>query len=542
MSRCHGLLVFVAVTTSCMGRVTGPAIESGEVPTNNDDPPPDKVGTAIPRGGLQRLSARQISNTIADVFGPKFATDLAIEIDYRSEGFTSVGGREVAVSSSGARKYEQSAAQLADAVMSDVTQRARWVTCTPSAPQDLSCMKSFVASVGRRLWRRPLTDEETSRFAKVGDAAANALSDFHKGARYALAGLLLSPNFVYHVERGEPTPQRSRLTPYEIASRLSYFLWGTTPDDELLSAAEDGSLNNEEGLSRQVDRLLANSARIGEGLRGFVDGYLGLYLLADAPKDFIKFPNATATTKAAMVRAVYELVNDVWVREQRPVADIFEPGYVFANQHNGPVLGLAAKTDEFVRAPLPSEGLRVGVLTEPAVLAATSRQKETSPTLRGKFINELLCEVVPAAPADLDTTLAERPMGTTRRQQIEGHMKNPACSGCHQVMDPVGFGLENFDAMGAVQLQDNGVNVDASGSLGDRAFSGPRDLSRLVANDERLVPCLSRRVLTHALGRLPLPAEEESLLTRLASEPQVLFTRMLRAVALSPSFPLAPSL
>ncbi|MDX2022335.1 MAG: DUF1588 domain-containing protein [Deltaproteobacteria bacterium] len=496
-------------------------------------------------GGLQRITARQFTNTISDIFGAKFANQAVPELDFRSEGFATVGGRAVSVSSEGIRKYDDTAVRIATAVMADAGQRTTWITCTPMQPQDQTCMQMFVAKVGRRLFRRPLTSEETQRFAAVGTGAALAFKDFFAGARYALTGLLLSPKFLYHSEIGETTPQGSLLTPFERASRLSYLLWGTTPDEALLGAAEDRSLGNAVGLSRQLDRLLADKARLAEGLRGFADGYLGLYLLADAPKDLAKFPLATAATRAAMVQAVYNLFSEVLIVEGRPFADVFDPGYVFANQQTAAILGVTAPSDSFVRVKLPTDGLRVGLLTEPALLAARARQSETSPTLRGKFINELLCQEPPPPPANVNTTLGERTNGTTKRQQIEAHMQNPACAGCHKAMDPIGFGLENFDAMGAVQLKDNGAPINASGDLFDEAFAGPRELSRLVAKHDGMLPCLVRRLYTHALGHAP-SADEEWVLTKLQSNAAATgagqFVRLLRDIVMSPGFTQAPAL
>jgi Protein of unknown function (DUF1588)/Protein of unknown function (DUF1592)/Protein of unknown function (DUF1595)/Protein of unknown function (DUF1585)/Protein of unknown function (DUF1587) len=561
------LLLFAGPTVACTGGIAsnrdGAGADDGNsaLGGNNNNgsgglqpdpefvPPPEAVKTPfVIKGGLQRLSSRQFQNTIADLFGAKFATNANIELDFRGEGFaafSSVGGREIAVSANGVRKYEDSAIKLATAILADAAQRTAWIPCKPSGNADATCMGQFVAKVGRRLFRRPLTDTEKTRYTSIGTKAGQTLSDFNAGARYALTGLLLSPKTTYHTELGEDAPDGRRLTAFEKGSRLAYLVWGTTPDEEMLTDAENGTLNDAPGLATAADRLLANKARTAEGLRGFVEGYAALYLLPDAPKDTVKYPAAGPEGKAAMTEAVQRLVAEIVVQEERPFADVFDSGYVFANNKNAGILGVQAAGVDFAKSTLPQSGLRIGFLTEPAILATTARQAETSPTLRGKFVNDLLCIETPAPPVGVDTKLEPRKTGTTKRQQIEGHMAKPTCAGCHSAMDPIGFGLENFDAVGAIQLKDNGVTVDASGSLTDVAFDGPRELSALVAGHEALAACLVQRVYGHALGHAPSD-EEGWVLSALKERFEKVggrrLTTLMRDIVLSPAFSQAPAL
>ncbi len=524
--------------------VTPPPGSAGLDPDPVFVPPPRQTPFTVD-GGLQRLSAAQFANTITDLFGAKFAANLEVEVDFRGLGFTSIGGRQVPVSPSGVRKYEDTAIKLAAAILADLEQRRLWIDCTPAGPADAACMRQFVAKVGRRLFRQPLSGAELDRHAQVGGNAAKALNDFHAGARYALTGLLLSPRFTYHAEVGEDTPAGRRLTGFEQGSRLSYLIWGTTPDEPLLQAAGAGQLADAGQLAAQVDRLLGDGPRVARGLRGFVEGYVGLHLLADTPKDTVKFPVASPAGKATMSEALHRMVNAVLVEGDRGFADIFSSGFVFANKVNAPALGLTLSNTELVRTPLPPDGLRVGLLTEPAVLTMTARQSETSPTLRGKFVNELLCFVPPPPPADAVTTLGERQTGTSKRQQIEAHMDLPACATCHELMDPVGFGLENFDAVGAIQLRDNGVEVDATGNLRGEPFDGPRELSALVARHDDTTSCFVERVYSHALGHAPVEDEAwvvSALVERVRRVGGGRYAELMRDIVLSPGFVQAPAL
>jgi hypothetical protein len=223
---------------------------------------------------LRRLTGAQYVNTVHDLVGEDVFVPSAIEPDQRLGGFEAVGASTTAVSPRGVEQYEGASYDIAEQALAP-ERRDTVVPCTPVAAVDPDCANQFVTSFGRRAWRRPLTDEEVTTFVGIAGAAAGTLGDFHEGLQFAMAALLQSPDFLFRVELGEDTPDGRRWTDHEMAERLSYLFWNTTPDDALLDAADAGELTTDEGLSVQVDRLL-ESPRAHEGLRAWFGDLLHL--------------------------------------------------------------------------------------------------------------------------------------------------------------------------------------------------------------------------------------------------------------------------
>jgi hypothetical protein len=454
---------------------------------------------------MSRLSRDEFVNTVRDLFGDAIATTLTPDDDYVVHGSVAVGAREVAVSRAGVRSYAEAAATIAQRAVVDTTWRARLTSCLPKGAET-ACARPLVAELGRRLFRRPLAVDELDRWTKVATEGTAVVADFWGGLRAALAGMLLSPKFTHRIELGRVDGKRTTLTDHELASRLSYLLWDTTPDGELLAAADRGDLTTgaasgvPAGLATQVERMLADPKRLERGVGAFSADYFTLHRLDEVEKDRAKFPADSPELRASMRRASIELGREM-VRRGAAFLDVLDANVAFVDRRLGAHYGLRPTTDALVRVDLPKTGGRLGLLTEPSLLATYAGPELTSPTLRGRFIREqLLCGRIPDPPADVDQSIPATARGRTRREQLTDHMTNPACGGCHRAIDPLGFGLEGFDAYGQIQPTDHGAPVVTAGELDGAPFDGARALSRLLKAHASTAGCFVRHVFRHVTG------------------------------------------
>ena len=385
------------------------------------------------------------------------------------------------------------------------TTRAAIVPCDTAGPDALACARQVIESFGKRAWRRPLETTEVDRLLQFIDLAASEGDDVETGLRLALRAILMSPNFVYRVEiDADPAATAVRnLTDYELASRLSYFLWSSMPDDELTALADEGKLQDDAVLSAQVIRMLDDPKSVA-----LIDNFAAQWLYIDAvlttAPDYLVFPSFSAELAADM-RQESRLFIQSLLDSNAPVKDLVLADYTFINPRLAEHYGVSGVTGEgFVRHQWPDDSRR-GLLGHASILTATSHSTTTSPVLRGKWVLEnLWCDAPPAAPAGVPLlkTDAESTEGKTLRERLEAHAIDPTCNACHRVMDPIGFGMENYDGVGAWRDIDNGLTVDSSGILPpDVAFNGPRELADIVASSPKLPYCATEKTLTYALGR-----------------------------------------
>jgi hypothetical protein len=325
------------------------------------------------------------------------------------------------------------------------------------------------------------------------------------GLYVALQAVLVSPDFLFRVEADPPADAKDRaLSPFEVASRLSYFLWSSMPDEELLQLAEAGRMLEPDVLRQQVRRMLQDPK--SEALsRNFAAQWLNLRNLADVRPNPEVYPEFDNALRQSMSRET-ELLFSTITREDRSIEEFLTADYSFVNERLARHYGIAGVTgEEFVRVSLAGTQ-RAGVLTHASILTLTSNPGRTSPVKRGKWILEnILAEVPPPAPAGVPPLeeAGKDVSGLSLRERMELHRKDPACAVCHRILDPLGMGFENFDGTGRWRDQDAGKAVDASGELfgGDR-FSGPGELLGLLkARKERFFRAFSEKMLIYSLGR-----------------------------------------
>jgi hypothetical protein len=467
---------------------------------------------------LRLLLARQYDSSIAYLLGDAAAAVTSPPADSALNGFESIGAAQLALGDAAVDAYEASALAAADVAVGDPATIATYLPCAPTGPDDANCHRQFVTNFGKVAWRRSLAADEVERYTAVAQNAALELGDFDAGIKFAIAGMLQSPYFLYQVEVGEPDPNEPGerlLTGPELATRMSFFLLDTTPTKEIIELAESGGLDTPEEV-RSVASTMVEVPAARAALGNFFAEVLRLRSLEALPKDPAVFPAWSPGLGAAMRQETLMLIEDVAFERDADFRDFLDAPYTFANGPLAALYGLindpAQLGDAWQRFDLPEDTRRGGILGQGGFLAAYAHISSTSPTLRGKFVREILmCQGMPAPPPDVVTEL---PMGEykTMRERLQIHLSEPACAGCHQLMDPIGLGLENFDGIGVFRLVENGVTLDTmSEIIGLGTFDGARELGVLLRDAPEVSHCLVRNLFRHATGHLETLGEQPAL-------------------------------
>ncbi|MBM4291475.1 MAG: DUF1592 domain-containing protein, partial [Deltaproteobacteria bacterium] len=465
----------------------------------------------------------------------------------------------------------------------------------PESPEGEACARAFVERLGLRAWRRPLDPEEVeglmdlfragARGAREDLASPDArlfgpLDPAHDGYALVAAALLQSPHFLYRVERGAPLSPEARarvaaagggevygLTGYELASRLSYLLWRSMPDDALFAAAASGRLGTDEGLLAEAERMLADP-RAAEGLWSFFEQWLALDELDSRAKDPARFPDYSPEV-AALLKTEARLFLEEVVFVERDLRALLSAPFSFHNralaefyarggEGVAPPATLAASEewaeDHRAGLPLPSgdafervalnPARRPGLLTRGAVLALTTKPNMGDPVHRGLYVRErLLCTPLPPPPPSIVAVAPDPDPALTTREQFAVHSEDPVCAGCHRLVDPIGFGLERFDPTGRWRERENGKELDDRGDVVgtldlDGPFAGPAELAARLAGSEQVQRCVTLNLLRYAHGRAESGDElcEVNALYEGYADAGYDLLWLLRAVVLSPAF------
>jgi hypothetical protein len=394
--------------------------------------------------------------------------------------------------------------------VSETPSRSRIFTCRPTAPdQERTCARDIIARIGAEAYRRPLADRDIDALLAFYDQGAANGAGFEAGVAATLRAILASPHFVFRPER-EPARTRPgdnyRLADLDLASRLSFFLWGTPPDDELLDIASKGKLSDKRVLEQQTRRMLADP-RSGALATRFAAQWLRLQDLDKVTPDAFWFPNYDRNLARAMRRET-ELFFDNLVREDRSVLELFDANYTFANERLARHYGIRGVLgNDFERVTYPDDTRR-GLLGHGSILVQTSLGNRTSPVLRGKWVMEVFLGTPPPPPPpnvpDLEETEESKDGRIlTTRERMEQHRSNPTCRSCHLYMDPIGLALDNFDVTGKWRYRENGMELDTRGTLYDGTpIATPAELSQaLLARPIPLVRNFTENLLAYALGR-----------------------------------------
>jgi hypothetical protein len=392
--------------------------------------------------------------------------------------------------------------------LSDTPSRRKIFTCRPAAGGDeIPCAKRIISALARQAFRKPPTDGDLEGLLSFYQAGRNN-GNFESGIRTALQAILASPQFVFRFERvpDNALPGKNyRISDLELASRLSYFLWSGAPDDQLITLANQGKLKDTVVLEKQVHRMLADP-RSQALATNFAAQWLHLQNLRDANPDLFLYPDFDKSLSESMRRET-ELLFDSIAREDRSVLDLLTANYTFLNERLARHYGIPNILGNRYRRVTLTDPNRFGLLGQGSILMLTSTATRTSPVQRGKWVMEVLLGTPPPPPPPNTPALKEtadlgKPVPV--RERLEEHRKNPACAGCHQLMDPIGFALENFDAVGAWRTNDSGFLVDAAGKMFDGAkLDGPVSLRQAILNrSDAFIGTFAENLLSYGLGRV----------------------------------------
>ena len=500
--------------------------------------------------GLRRLTHSQYNNTVRDLIA-----DYSRPADrFPPEDF--VGGFKNQTRSQGIPPVLEDAYSKAAERMALNAFRAGdvngLVPCKPASARDAKCREQFVRAFGQKAFRRPLNEVEGRRYDELFAEQAARTGKYLEGARVIVEAMLQSPKFLFHVTGAEGASRD-----YAIANRLSYLLWETMPDRALMTAAAKGELRTPEGVER-IARAMLQDARARQATDEFFNQWLRFDRMLGAAKDGRRYPSFSPELAAMMVQETKMLLGSlVW--NDGNFMDAFTADYTFLNANLAQVYGLPAPAGEFELVKFPADVRRAGILGQASFLASTSGPVETSPTARGLFVREhLLCQVVPNPPPGVNTNLPEPSADAVRakRERMLQHVENQSCAGCHRLMDPIGFGLEKYDALGGwrdkemVELGDeeasrprttHEVEITSVGEIAglpNSTFADARELGRVLASSPICQECVVKQMFRYAFGRPETPADRPAV-TRAAAvfrQSGFKFKEMLIALVGSPQF------
>ena len=459
---------------------------------------------------LRRLDRREYNNTVRDLLGDTTRPADRFPSDRDSEFLFRVAGPVSSQDYSTLREAAESLAATANIGMLAPA-------CTGGNEE--ACARTFITGFGLRAYRRPILDREIDSLLQLyKDGRASAMLDHAGGLRLVIEGLLQSPGFVYHWEGG-PTPPTMegklvRLGPYENASQLSYFLWGSMPDDELFAAAAAGKLGTQAEMEAQARRMLA-SPRARDTLAEFVEEWLALDQVSERPKNPMVYPQYNDALKQAMRDEARAFVTAVVFERDGLLGTLLTSTASFANQPLAAVYGVKGVTGAPLKPVELDAAQRSGLLTQAAFLTVTGATDGSNPAKRGKKIYEnVLCGELPPPPPVVPPP-KEASEGGTTRERFKEHSDQACAAGCHALMDPLGFAFEHYDGIGGFRTMDNGGVVDASGSVeldGTRhSFKDARELVKILAASETARRCFATQWARFAFKRKEADADRASI-------------------------------
>ncbi|MBZ5601881.1 MAG: DUF1592 domain-containing protein [Acidobacteriia bacterium] len=393
--------------------------------------------------------------------------------------------------------------------ISETPARKKIFSCRPAAGSDeVPCAKKIITTLAKQAYRRPVNENDIEGLLGFFQQGRNAENDFDAGIRTAIQAMIASPEFVFRFERAPANVapgSNYRITDLELASRLSYFLWSASPDDQLVSIASQNKLHEPAILEKQVKRMLADP-RSDALTNTFAYQWLHLQNIKEWSPDLFLFPDFDRTLSQSAVKETEMLFDNV-MREDRPLTELLTANYTFVNERLAKHYGIPNIVGErFRRIPLTDPN-RFGLLGQTSILMLTSYANRTSPTVRGKYVMEVILGTPPPnpppnVPAFKEVGLNDKPQSV--RERIEEHRKNEPCRSCHQMMDPIGLALENFDAVGLWRVNDGGFKIDATGKMFDGAkLDGPVSLRQaILSHSDAFIGGFTESLMSYGLGRV----------------------------------------
>ena len=454
--------------------------------------------------GLRRLSEQEYRNSVADIFGKDIIVQGMFEPQVRMGGLVATSTAVLSVTPTGFESFSKMADSIAIQV-TDQKHRARLVSCVPKSPKepDDACASEFFSRYGLLLFRRPLADSELKARVNLARTMTKASGDFYTGLRYGLAELMQSPNFLFRKELAVPAGKAFTLEPYSRASRLSFLMWDTTPDKELLDAAQTGELNSAAGLEKQINRLIA-SPRLDSGMRAFFSDMLELDTFDNVSKDALIYPKWGGAMAPSAREETLRSTVSLALHENGDMRDLMTTRKTFINRSLAAIYDVDFTFDgEWMPYEFPKDSGRSGVVTQVSMLSMFSHPGQSSPTKRGVALMDIfLCEPTPTPPANVDFSAINDTSGPlkTVRERLLAHATTPTCASCHNHSDPIGLSLEGFDTIGQRRLTENGQPIELSATIKGKTFKDGAGLGQFLHDDPKYPACMARKLYAYGTG------------------------------------------
>lgn len=452
-----------------------------------------------------RLNNRELRNTLRDLSGSTQTFVSDFPLDQKSHGFDTNAYLHSFTEAYGEKLF--GAAESVANVIIPTSGTGGILNCNPATTNTTAvntCVTQVLGPFASRAYRRPSTAQEITRFQTLVRDQIAAGDTLHLAMRAGVTAILVSPKFIYRLELDpDPNSEQARdLTGYELASRMSYFIWGSIPDSQLTSAAANGALLNETVLVQQVDRMLSDS-KSQELTNGFGAQWLGLAELESVTPSTALFPQYSTQVRDGMMQETL-LYFDHFVDNALPVGQMLTSKFTYLNQNLAQFYGIPGVAGTNYRWVSTQGTPRTGLLSQGSILTLTSQPNKTSPIRRGVWALEtLMCQPPPAPPPGVEADLPPPEPGMSVREVLAMHRSNPTCAACHNMMDPIGLGLENFNAVGLFRSQDeSGNTIDSSGELvNGSTFIGASELGTALAEQDQFRQCMTEHLMRYAVGR-----------------------------------------
>ncbi len=496
---------------------------------------------------LRRLTQDEYRNSIADIFGPGIEVRGVFEPTIRVGGLQAASTTVLSVTPVGFESFTK----MADSIAVQVTAE-KYRGKLPCAPKDAkapddACTGQILSHYGMMLFRRPLTNDEIKSRVALSHSLADKQKDFYAGLRYGLASLLQASDFVFRKEMAVPAADKKTYTlePFSRATRLSYLLWNTTPDPELLDAAQKGELGSPEGIDKQVTRLMA-SPRLEVGMRAFFNDMMELDTFDTVSKDSILYPKwGSAIATSAKEETLRTMIN-LSLKENGDMRELMTTKKTFINRNLAAIYQLPFSfSADWVPYEFPADSGRSGVLTQASMLTMFSHPGRSSPTKRGVALMDiLLCEPTPAPPANVDFSVVNDTSGAlkTVRERLTAHATNPTCASCHTHSDPIGLTLEGFDTIGGRRTRENGAVIDVSATMQGKKFAGADGLGAYLHDNPKFTACIAKKLFSYGRGESTEDVSASAFKTAYKSfqDSGYRLRSLLKGLATSPEFYGAP--
>jgi len=492
------LLLFACVAgfgSACVGNIGGgPAPMAGVACAD---------GPMAEPAPIRRMTRFEYNQTVLDLLGDDTSPASGFGAEEEALGFNN-NAAALITSQALVEQYMLAAEDVSARATEPVTKN---LPCDPGVDGEDACADQFIDTFGKRAFRRPLTADERAMFRAQYDFGRSQ-EDFRLGIRMVIELALQSPAFLYRVEFGFPDKAVAGLVPlssWEMASRLSYFVWGTMPDEELFDAAQAGALETPEQVEVQARRMLSDPkarAMVGEFHRQWLD----YGRVANITKDAELYPEWSAAVGDLMVAETSAFIEHAVFDDGGALTTLLSSPHSYMNEELATFYGIEGVSGSEMQRVDLDPNQRAGLLTMGTLLAFNSHTNQTSPTLRGKLIREqILCDIVPPPPPDVMATAPEITPGSTGKDRFAQHTADPACASCHVLMDPIGFGFENFDTVGRYRDEEGGKAIDATGELAhtdvDGPFAGVAELAERLSSSQEVAACYAKQWFRYAYGR-----------------------------------------